>query len=122
MPGLPLALPLAERRFRHPTTGVEALLRVDTLPQPGGDPPWFQVRVVQPDGQAGVPGVMYLTEVKHRSWAQRVWAERERELRAAGYERVQQRRTRAAHASAAAGSEPAARPGWPVRCRRPWRR
>jgi hypothetical protein len=94
MPGLPLALPLAERRFRHPTTGVEALLRVDTLPQPGGDPPWFQVRVVQPDGQAGVPGVMYLTEVKHRSWARRVWAERERELRAAGYERVQQRRTR----------------------------
>jgi hypothetical protein len=39
-----------------------------------------------PGGEGAVPGILYLTEVKHRSWARRVWAERE--LRAVGYERA----------------------------------
>ena len=68
---VPLAPPLAERRFRHPSTGAEAVLRVDTVPQPGGEPPWYAVRVTPPDGGA-VPGIMYMTEVKHRAWARRV--------------------------------------------------
>jgi hypothetical protein len=85
---VPLAPPLAERRFRHPGTGAEALLRVDTVPQPGGEPAWYAVRLMRPDGEGAVPGVMYMTEVKDRSWARRLWAERERELRAAGYVRA----------------------------------
>jgi hypothetical protein len=82
------APPLAERRFRHPSTGAEAVLRVDTKPQPGGEPPWYEVRVMRPDGQGTVPGIMYATWARTRMQARETWAERERELRAAGYVRA----------------------------------
>jgi hypothetical protein len=80
------APPLAERRFRHPLTGAEAILRVAVKPQPGSS--WYEVKVAQPDGQKMVPGVMYATWARTREQARSIWAERERELRAAGYERV----------------------------------
>jgi hypothetical protein len=81
------APPLAERRFRHPDTGAEAVLRVDTIPQPGGNPPWYELRVARPDGQGTVPRIMYATWARTRGQARKLWAERERELRALSYRR-----------------------------------
>jgi hypothetical protein len=44
--------------------------------------------VTREDDQAGVQGIMYATGARFREQAREVWRRRERELRAAGYERV----------------------------------
>ncbi len=46
------------------------------------------VKFTGPDGRSNVPGVLWGASVVRRESARQEWAERERELRAAGYERV----------------------------------
>jgi hypothetical protein len=77
--------PLAVRRFRHRQTGEEALLSVSISHPPGG--PTHTVKVTRPDGITTVANIMYATEALFRDQAREVWAQRERELKAAGYVR-----------------------------------
>jgi hypothetical protein len=77
--------PVATRRFRHPATGEEAILSVHVVHPPGG--PFHDVETARPD-RSPVPGIMFSTWAKDREHAREVWRRRERELRAAGYERA----------------------------------
>jgi hypothetical protein len=78
--------PLAKRHYRHPGTGEEAVLSVGFVHPPHG--PFLAVWVLRADGKAAVRGIAHATWVTDRARARRVWAERARELRSVGYERV----------------------------------
>ena len=73
--------PLAWRRFRHRTTGEEAMLTVAIAHPPGG--PFHAVIAARPD-RGNIPGVQWGTFCKDHEQAREVWSARERELRAAG--------------------------------------
>ncbi len=48
--------------------------------------PFYAVRVAPPDGRTAMPGIMWATWTQHLGRARELWAARERQLRAAGYE------------------------------------
>jgi hypothetical protein len=78
--------PLAERRYRNPATGEEAVLRVGYAYPPGMR--YYEVRVTRPDGTSTVPGIMFATWTRSRAQARELWAARAKALRSAGYERA----------------------------------
>ncbi len=88
--------PFTARSYRHPATGEEAMLSV-RVHYPSGQPR-FLVKVTRPDDRTNVPGVMYSTDPGTRARAREVWAQREHELLAAGYERVPDQQTPSATA------------------------
>jgi hypothetical protein len=49
---------------------------------------FHEVRVSRPDGKTSIPGVRFVTWAVKVEGARRLWAERERELRVADYERA----------------------------------
>ena len=77
--------PFAWRYFRHQATGEFALLTVGVAHPPDG--PFFAVIAARPD-RGNIPGVQWGEFVKDRDQAREIWRRRERDLRAAGYERV----------------------------------
>jgi hypothetical protein len=82
--------PLARRTFRHPETGHEVALVVDRAGTQGG-PRELLWQVWLEDAPGSPPVVAklrYLSVHDTRDAARRGFAERQRALRAAGYERV----------------------------------
>jgi hypothetical protein len=79
---------LTYRAFRHPGAGDEAVLTADRIRGPGNEP-WWPVSLdcgpMSPLAQAGLRTMMWCATP---AMARCAFAERQRALRAAGYERV----------------------------------
>jgi hypothetical protein len=79
---------VARRAFRHPGTGDAALLTADRIRGPG-DEPWWRISLDcapgSPPAEAGLRTIVWCATPPQ---ARRAFAERQRALRAAGYERV----------------------------------
>jgi hypothetical protein len=82
---------VARHVFRHPGTGDEAVLTVDLIEGPGAET-WWRVFLDctpgSPPAKAGPPAIAWC---RSRADARRAFAERQRALRAAGYERMERR-------------------------------
>ena len=80
---------VARRAYRQPGTGDEAVLTADRIQGPGSDP-WWSVSLDcapgSPPAQAGLRSTVWCATP---ALARRAFAERQRALRAAGYERVE---------------------------------
>ena len=82
--------PLARRTFRHPETGHEVALVVNRAATHGG-PRELLWQVWLEDAPGSPPGITrlrYLSTHETRDAARREFVERQRALRAAGYERI----------------------------------
>jgi hypothetical protein len=87
---MPAPEPLARRTFRHPANGREVALVVDRRGVAGG-PRELSWKIWLKDAPGSPPAVAklrYMSVHETRDAARREFAERQRALRAAGYERV----------------------------------
>jgi len=79
---------VARRAFRHPGTGDEAVLTADRIRGPG-DEPWWRISLdCAPGSPPAAAGLRTIVWCATPAQARRAFAERQRALRAAGYERV----------------------------------
>jgi hypothetical protein len=79
---------VTRRAFRHPDSGDEAVLTADRIRGPG-DEPWWRVSLDCAPGSAPAEaGLRTIVWCGTRAQAPRAFAERQRALREAGYERV----------------------------------
>jgi hypothetical protein len=80
------------RRFAYPwfllLASTNAPQQVDAKPPAEGFAERTRLPCTRPDGRMPLPGIPWGIDVLSRDQARETWAERERELRAAGYERV----------------------------------
>ena len=84
--------PVARRAYRHPGTGHEVALVVEREvvgPGDGEDPGWSVTLEGTPGWPAWMPKLWYMLLCRTRAQARRTFAERQRALRAAGYERME---------------------------------
>ncbi len=79
----PTETPLVERRHRHPASSEVAALSLQLVDQAAGRR-WLSVQLERTDPRT-LPGVPYSVWLGTRAEAREVWAERVRELRAAGF-------------------------------------
>jgi hypothetical protein len=79
---------VARGAYRHPVTGDEAGLTADRIEGPGGEP-WWSVSLdcgqSSPPAEAGLRATVWCAT---SALARRAFAERQRALRAAGYQRM----------------------------------
>jgi hypothetical protein len=79
---------VTRRVFRHPGTGDEAVLTADRIRGPG-DEPWWRISLdCGPGSPPAAAGLRTVVWCKTPTLARRAFVERQRALRAAGYERV----------------------------------
>jgi hypothetical protein len=79
---------VARRAFRHPGTGDGAFLTADRIRGPG-DEAWWQISLdCAPGSPPAAAGLRTIVWCATATMARRAFAERQRALRAAGYERV----------------------------------
>jgi hypothetical protein len=75
--------------FRHPGTGDEVVLTADRIEGPGSEP-WWRISLDcapgSPPAEAGLRTIVWCATPPE---ARRAFAERQRALRAAGYERME---------------------------------
>ena len=80
---------VTRRVFRHPGTGDDAVLTADRIRGPG-DEPWWRISLDcgpgSPPAEAGLRSTVWCAT---RTQGRRAFAERQRALRAAGYERME---------------------------------
>jgi hypothetical protein len=76
------------RAFRHPGTGDEAVLTADRIEGPGSEPWWSVSLDCDPGSPPAAAGLRTIVWCATPPQARRAFAERQRALRAAGYERV----------------------------------
>ncbi len=74
--------------FRHPGTGDEALLTVNRIEGPGAETWWSISLDCAPGSPPAKAGLRAIVWCRTRADARRAFAERQRALRAAGYERA----------------------------------
>jgi hypothetical protein len=79
---------VARHAFRHPGTGDEAVLTVDRIEGPGAEAWWRVSLDCAPGSPPAVAKLRFMSGRETRDAARRAFAERQRTLRAAGYERV----------------------------------
>ena len=78
---------VVRRPFRHPGTGDEAVLAADRIEGPGAEAWWRIFLDCTPDSPPAKEELWAIVWCKARHDARRAFAERQRALKAAGYER-----------------------------------